>query len=126
MTADLIARLKAAPEGSRELSDQILRAVGWETKTTDDGVYWRHGDSSWTRDDPDRPHPSCSIDDGQVHVLPEGWDWTLDSQGGCEVYRDVPPGSLPGDPSSKYVDADAATPELAFCIASLRARAEHP
>lgn len=38
MTADLAARLEAATDGSRELSNEVLRCLGWS-----ENVNWLEG-----------------------------------------------------------------------------------
>ena len=89
MMADLkplIAELEQAKEGSRELSDRVLLAVGWTTSDSKDtrARFWRSPegeDYDWW-DDPHarsrggpplkRPSPTESLDDA-LTLVPEGF-----------------------------------------------------
>lgn len=106
---DLIAKLESASEGSRELSDAVLEACGRDCN-------WLR---SLARDDPSFviPDPSRSLDAARA-LVPEGWDWRIQSEDGGGYVWIWPAG---GD----YLNAEngeAATPELALCAAVLRAR----
>lgn len=71
MTAlsDLIARLEAAKEGSRELDREIALIAGWKRMWSEDrghgGFYWKDGPNNCTRTQEDNEHPplySTSLD----------------------------------------------------------------
>jgi len=102
---DLITRLGSAAEGSRELSDEVLRAMGWR--------------NTWPmKSDGGKPDPTRSVDDA-LALVPDGWHtgsafergsrgrwlWVLGRGGGD--HRDDTTGR--GD-----------TPALALCAALLR------
>jgi hypothetical protein len=58
--ADLIARLEAAPEGSRELSDTVAVAAGWNHQpNVTHNFHWRSPEG-YSR--PDRPAYTTSLD----------------------------------------------------------------
>ena len=72
MTDDLIETLKSVEQGSRELSDRCLLALGWQQKTAPgpDGreyTFWRKEDNqTWYAD---RPDPTQSVDNA-LSLLP--------------------------------------------------------
>lgn len=53
--------------------------------------------------------------DAALTLVPEGWDWVINSDGACTLEH--PDHAVP------LVEAFAATPALALCAAALRARA---
>ena len=61
MNSDLITRLESAPCGTRELSDEVLRALGWKLRPWfwEDPRGGRWGDACF----PDVPDPARSVDD---------------------------------------------------------------
>jgi len=114
---DLKTRLAQATKGSRELSDRVLVAMGWQIRTDyandEQPTYW------W----PDgimyegfhHPDPTRSVD----HVLalvPEGWHlshaWKNDEQAGFNLTKQL----------GIHANALAATLPLAGCIAILEAQ----
>lgn len=125
----LIAKLEAAPGGSRELDELIAKAVGTlplEAKfwcfNPEDG----NAEYNWDQTDPDDPRPYLAGGEGIAYttsidaaltLVPEGWSTMLDINPGeacCTVHD-----------NSGYVSEPAATtktPALALCIAALRAR----
>lgn len=136
MTADLIAEIEQAEEGSRELSDRVLFACGFSTQNrkiteiysdpyavslvspTGNIIGWF---------DESRPDPSRNVHDALAHVVPEGWDehgtlsWPGRNDGvlinkARATLRHVL--SSGGEPR---ITAFAATLALALCAASLRA-----
>lgn len=113
----LIQRLQEAGEGSRELSDEVLRACGWDIVI--EGHWLRRyvpgGVYSWPLDE--APDPSRSIDD-VVALLPEGFDWDR-CRNGVATVHDL----RPGMPYRGY-EGWAATPALALCAAIIRARGD--
>lgn len=114
MTADLIAKLEAATEPSRELADEVLLACGWSYNQFNG--YWyptkehmkHHAEPRYLFDR--QPNPLTSIDAALTLVL-GGMDWVIGGgskqgaaciNGGCvEV---------------------AATPAIAICVAILKAK----
>ena len=125
---DLITRLKSATEGSRELSDDVLRAWGWTRRLWN---YPRQLDKEWCWFEPEctaepvteRPDPSRSVDDA-IAGVPGGMIWRC---GGpprhwCIIGRPSPKGSF-HNAGGKYVSCNAPTPALALCIAIEKARA---
>jgi hypothetical protein len=94
--AELIARLEAAAEGSRELDAAIAVAV--------------FGGGS--HDPGTAPHFTTSLD-AALTLVPEGRGWLMRSVGG----RGFAAISNAGEASQ------AKTPALALCIAALKARA---
>lgn len=70
---DLLARLAAGP-GSRELSDEVLLALGAKRSVIGNfhgPIYaWRVGEKSYTESD--YPDPTRSVDDA-LALVPEGW-----------------------------------------------------
>lgn len=129
MSAELIAKLESASEGSRELDEQISDAL-CDSKfwtringlSDEQGGMWMyefegHAPSSALR-------VTTSIDAALAlaeRVLPEHWI-------GFQKNRGSPPTeawscwiAFGGDPES--IEADCATPALAICVALLRASA---
>ena len=106
--AALIARLEKAKEGNRELSDQVLLALGLTGK---DGLRRKDWDARgkaylYTR----RYDPTRNLQDA-VDLVPEGRWWSVgSSQTGFVVCLD-------NRTDSEY----GKTPALAFCVAILRA-----
>ena len=128
----LIAELEQAKEGSRELSDRVLLAVGWLGQSASSKVagilvpHWKSPDGRDVLVDL-RPCPTTSID-AALTLVPEGFaieDFMI----------------WPGHPASLTIlgthkDGDkywhnssdgrwkgeAVTPPLALCIAALKAR----
>lgn len=121
MTAlsDLIARIEAAKEGSRELNHEIAVAIGWcFGGGRPKGGLWKSPDGKMNFDTV--PDFSGSLD-AALTLVPDDSSVTLqfDHKTSCdfspsaEVY---PYGSEPKKPSY------ASTPALALCIAALEAR----
>lgn len=68
--APLISRLESAETGSRELSDEVLLALGFKIDAA--GWWLRPNDlDEFLRSD-QRPDPTRSFDDA-VGLVPEGW-----------------------------------------------------
>ena len=113
---DLIARLEAAPHGSRGLSDEALLAVGW---TIGGLARWVAPDG--TKFTPVmRPDPSRSVDDALKWMVPEGWWWVLNSglsQHGVATALLGQEGAGMGN----QIEARGHSPALAITIASLEA-----
>ena len=118
---DLLERLYAATEGSRELSDEVLLALGWRRKEgpySQPAMWWKppFEPSTWRER---RPNCTESVDDA-LSLVPEGWHWTAgnsrtwsgDVQSRASIFRPDIHG---------YIRADAPTPALALCIALIKA-----
>ena len=121
---DLIARLEAATEGSRDLSDDVLLSCGW----VNENGWWRkpREQAVWLLD------PTRSFDDA-VAIMPPWWAielvWDLVSPStgksgkwGASVFiRDCEHDHQhPRCPRASC--HDASTIPLAFCIAIVKAQ----
>jgi hypothetical protein len=84
---DLIAKLEAAPEGGRELDQQVAQSEGWvyaqvhSKLSVLDGRWLWHDDSGVLWDAYDGivepfPHYTTSLDAALSLVHQRGWDWT--------------------------------------------------
>ena len=130
----LIERLEAGP-GSRELSDECLLAVGWRVSTVNGITTWysprglSHGILRY-------PDTSQNLQDALDWLVPEGWHVSFLAAGDRDMGVNntnryprcsVSP-NLNNDEGWKRgiaVCEKAATPALALCAASLKARAGH-
>lgn len=116
---DLAERIEAADGPDRELDGDIAEAVGAVPPFVHrrDSPEW--GSWSGGRDHWDAPAYTGSLD-AAVTLVPEGYSFNLgnDVRGWADVWFDVP--VYDGKP----YEGRAATPALALCAASLRAR--HP
>lgn len=113
---DLIARLTAATDGTREMSDDFARVMGWKRESVNDIItgwepVWKSPSGRTRATTPDFTR---SVD-AALSAIPTGWftnnayenplwNWVLCS------------GRL-------YSEGVAATPALALCVAVLRAMA---
>ena len=122
--AALIAALERAEEGSRELSDEVLLALGWGTRLEFTREVWvaPSGNSS-----KHRPHPTRNLQ-AAVDLVPEGWGWAaaeLDQGEPSAVLTNrepqLKPGTFDANPDKKDFRSKAATPALALVIAILKA-----
>lgn len=125
---DLMAQLEAAREGSRELSDQVLLAVGWfvDTMTVQGcGVkeveIWccPDGAGAGSYETARRPNPTRNVQDAIDCVVPAKCSWEVrenkfTNEGHAWVY----------DPNDNELRTygKSTVPALAFCIACLRAQ----
>lgn len=122
--AALIARLEKAKEGTRALSDEVLRASGWTTQPGwNDGTNWISPDGSEHGDSADsRPDPTTSLDDA-VALVPEGLYWSIGwhTSTGNLLAKSVlwPPGPWPG-PNEGW-RGEHKEPAMSFSIAILKA-----
>ena len=126
--AELIARLEAATEGSRELDAEI----GAHPATPSCGV--RKGaakervvEAADTHDPPlvNLPHYTTSID-AALTLVPEGMEWALSNHGQTGAEQLCWAGVFGSPFIGSECDSHAATPVLALCIAALRAREAQP
>lgn len=130
---DLIARLKAAEVGSRELSDEVLLALGW-VKFYFSVIHASSGSVTehWTAPNgsmmyaSERPSPTESVDDALALAPPDkAYCISFQPPNHYEVMVEVPEYSIssdPNDPKGRFVLGRAATPALALCAAILRAK----
>ena len=113
---DLIARLEKAKGPDRELDGDIALHLGLVPRGMERG--WAGGwagngkqfDAAWY----------TSSTDAALTLVPEGWGWSLDWDGGCSVFREPLSGRLPDN----EFGADGPSPAIALCIAALKARAD--
>lgn len=120
---DLIAKLEAATEGSRELDLRISYEINPPRYAiTAEPVEL----DVWLAEGGARSYTTSL--DAALTLVPEGWRWTVANpgydkgvyQGGRALADLHHPLSSGGGPNAK---AFGATPALALCIAALRARA---
>jgi hypothetical protein len=127
----LIADIEAGPV-TRELSDRVLLAFGWKKvgvrELTAQGEKIVHFDdpngkrfayflSGKHRSRREIPSPLTSLDDA-MKMVPEGYDWRVDSDGLAEVtHGEV--GFECGDHFSAYIEDELA---VALSLAALKAR----
>jgi hypothetical protein len=121
----LIARLEAAMEGSRELSDEALLACGWrcEPEWSEDHetlrMWYAPGKLAGSQLSRNRPDPTRSIDDAERWMVPEGalsWEASFAPpkySGGAKVH-------LSGQFPTQAIAAGGGA--LALTIAALKAR----
>ena len=102
MADNLIARLEAATEGSRELHAETA-GLRWNSV----GFYYHQNGVDHTG-----PNYTTSLD-AALTLVPEEFDWTLGhTNSGLTIHAQVGP----------KIECFADTPALALCIAALKAR----
>jgi hypothetical protein len=116
--SELFAKLEEAEEGSRELSNTIAEAVGWERNDARSFV-WKSTDGLAHHTAPDF---SRSLD-AALTLIPEGWHFrnvcqTGEGQWGCHVTDSIRFGVEKGG----WYSAPGKTGPIALCIAALKAR----
>ena len=120
----LIAKLEAATEGSRELSDEVLVACGWTRENIGHGkvaatgrefVVWQWTDPEGARRSPELD-PTRSLD-AAVAIVPDRWDYI--------AFTKRYTGKVSADVllALSMHSNEGATPALALCISILHARA---
>jgi hypothetical protein len=116
---ELIEKLEAAEEGSRELDFYIAKTQGWHGSDDFYKCSWLAHPGDYSAEcGPYYPHYTTSLDDARTFV-PEGW------AGGGRLVGDGPDfgmeliatGEEPG-----YVTGVGDTPVLALCIVAAKAR----
>lgn len=122
VVAELLAELRAAPAGTRELSNRVLVALGWDCGGLHKCLlYWHNAPTGHSFEDGEQPDPSCSIDDIVAlfppTFLPSFYPGQCDD--GSLVY--VGQAIQGDDPAAPDAPAVAATPALALCVALLEA-----
>lgn len=118
MTANLASRLEAATEGSRELSNEVLLACGWQSDER--GWWYPQGDDPyWWLHHGCQPSPTESVDEAGKLVEAKGWWWTC---GNCrrEGHATIGPEIGSAGPSDG-IEGLAATPALALSAALVHA-----
>ncbi len=116
---ELIDNISAANEGSREFDGDIALQLGWQQN----GKGWRHWINPEGKENQEVPFFTESVDAARSFI-PGGWTWGISTHPDNEVFN---PGGAQAyvtqQPSGDgYEHADAQTPELALCIAILKAR----
>jgi hypothetical protein len=133
MNTTLIKELETADQGSRELSNYVLTALGWtcisarpvgDVMTALEAQQWRSPDRK-PYTEKEIPDPTQSVDDA-LSLVPEGWGLTLENWSGLDTEGRVfvdGRGHVELCPAvGGGVEASAATLPLAICIAILKAR----
>ena len=125
---DLIARLEAASEGSRELSDEVARGLGWTTEQVEDMwcnpvKIWLNPQKQYMRSLTFAPDFTRSID-AAITAVPGGFGWEI------SVYATLTPKAIVWDADIRdqgplFEQASASTAPLALCAAALKARMEN-
>lgn len=122
--AELIAKLEAATEGSRQLDGEIGRAVGYVASSWWGAIAFRWNEGECWGSVPDF---TTSLD-AALTLVPEGWGWLARSHDGSPAYDGTGRGRGGfanvniGRDDAQFFTEFAATPALALCIAALRAR----
>jgi hypothetical protein len=115
---DLIRRLKAAPCGSRELSDEVARALGWKEKPDYPRYKWVTPEFQRRT----RPPDFTQSLDAAMQAIPEGWRWTVGASRDGTFRCFLGAGEWTQDRDDyREREGHAATAPLAICAASLRA-----
>ena len=132
---DLISRLESATAGSRELSDEVLMALGWRrvSEETEHGdyVFWCPPDR-YAQFTDERPCPTTSLD-AALELVPEGWEWMLVGSGAArlwrgspslsEICRDLADNMMPRRPRDCVVGvSESGDATLALCSAILKSQ----
>lgn len=119
----LIEKLETAEAGSRELSDEVLLALGWMEGPLNTTIWYRPDYS--VVPESENLEPTTNLQDA-VDLVPEGWDWGAgyghengDPEGEEVIFAVV---GKPDKGLSTPGEANAATPALALCAAILRAK----
>lgn len=126
MNPDLISRLETAAEGSRELSDEVLLALGWSDNDDEIEGYWIPPEGGRWGDRGERPDPTRSIDDALGLMLDGWWVHHIHEARDIETWRAnyrfnakiCPPKNL----TSPAFPSNGSTIPLAVCAALLRAK----
>ena len=120
---DLIAKLEAATEGSRELDADIYEAIGCEVvraRKSRRGLNWcyrGHFPHGWLAIRWEKMNHLTTSIDAALTLVPEGMFWSIDSSGSAYICQ-LDSG---GQRGSVRV-GDGESPALALCIAALKAR----
>ena len=122
LIAELVTELEQANEGDRELSDQVLRALGWKLKQlslSPPGMHgWQAPDGKWPGDPPD---PTRSLDDA-VDLVPEGMGWSIEDTGYGLIYRKAKIEGEAGHPILAETNGyGGIAPSIGICILILKA-----
>ena len=114
---NLIEKLEAATEGSRELDYAIAEKTGWqfhgEEEFKEYGLNWKNpADGEWEQ----LTWWTTSLD-AALTLVPDGWGWTIESDGIAAVRS---PESEGDDELAVWGLTANGTPALAVCIAALK------
>ncbi len=115
--APLISRLVEAKEGTRELSDEVLKVFGWNTiEAGPRGP----ATTKWLRPDntgfvENRPDPTRNLQDA-VALVPEGWNITIE----IASFQNAAWLNKAGESVKSDYGTNRA-PALSLCIAILKA-----
>ena len=109
---DLIRRLEDATVGSRELSDEVLVALGWSL-TKRESLYWINPKDQAVHM-MHRPSPTEDLTDAVAAIEEGHWCRLIIA---TPARAEVNPNNIEGSPI-----VVASTPELAVTIANLKAR----
>ena len=110
---ELIAKLGAATEPTRELADEVLLAIGW--RYDEATVSWISPGRRRQVNPAHRPNPLESMD-AAISLVPEGWHWQTNDVG--EAWC----GTHFAHDKSVLFKGSTTTPAHALTIAALRAR----
>ena len=123
---ELIARLEAATDGSEELDQDISAViVGATLDVQPDGRRAWHRDGHWVSIQPVKPY-TTSID-AAVTLVPDVRDWTLTQRlrhpfhGRFTFEATIWPTK---NSEQRPVQGFSFTPDIALCVAALKARAD--
>lgn len=116
MTEKLSERVEQLEGPDREIDRAIKQAFDHDWDYSTDWNYW----DALKRETVSRPvaKPYTASLDAAMSLVPEGYSWILYSDGSCEVG----PTPIAGSMMDAEFTADAATPAIALCAATLKAR----
>jgi hypothetical protein len=114
--AALITRLSEAKEGSRELSDEVLLALGYKLVRENDGLQLNKDGRIFSI----RLDPTCNLQD-TVNLVPSKWGWSIEDTGVGLIYLKK---KIPGEHGHLIlgeIDGGRRSPPIGMCIAILKA-----
>lgn len=133
---DLASRLKSAPHGSRELSNEVLLACKWmrhRIGEEDLRLWWSKGPRDKPIPDGQQPSPTESVDDALALLAQEpggyGWrghlSWPGYNEGLLKAKAKVRLHHMVSS-GGNYLEAYGATPALALSAALIEAATLSP
>lgn len=121
----LLERMRAAPRGTRELSDEYMRALGWRVVGTHDDMT-SHGSYFWVMPGGNygmphcsRLHPTHCVREAEMCARPVGYDRVVTYHGGSDQV-DVRVFPTDGGGVVEETTCDPERVALIICIAELR------
>ena len=132
---DLIARLEAAKEGSRELDACVCEATLNVPMDGDSPCLWGPAPGAFAGDVMEmealgRVQPYTTSIDAALGLVPEGWAWQVGAPSRAPRATPVIRAAVFSDRTGtgmvlpgEFCEAKAHTAPIALCIAALRARA---